>query len=39
LLANLGKDWSRIVEPRDADLDALAGVLKDVRVRNPIFFR
>lgn len=28
-----GKDWSRILEPRDADLDALATVLEGVRVR------
>ncbi len=28
-----GKDWSQIIEPRDADLDAVAGILKDARVR------
>lgn len=28
-----GKDWSRILEPRDADLDALATMLKDMKVR------
>jgi uncharacterized protein YecE (DUF72 family) len=29
----VGKDWSKIVEPRDADLDAISGVLKDMRSR------
>lgn len=28
------KDWSRIIDPRDADLDALAGMLKDLKTRN-----
>ncbi len=28
-----GKDWSKIVEPRDADLDGVAGMLKDAAVR------
>ena len=28
-----GKDWSRILEPRDADLDALVTMLKDIKVR------
>jgi len=28
-----GKDWSKIIEPRDADLDALAEMLQDLRVR------
>jgi len=28
-----GSEWSRIVEPRDADLDALAVMLKDLKVR------
>jgi len=28
-----GKEWSRIVEPRDADLDALAEVVKGLRKR------
>ena len=28
-----GEDWSKIVEPRDADLTALAGLLKDLKVR------
>ena len=29
----VGKDWSKIVEPRDADLDAISGVLKDMLAR------
>lgn len=28
-----GKDWSRIVEPRDQDLDQLGGMLKDLTER------
>ena len=28
-----GKDWSKIIEPRDADLDAVAGMLADLAVR------
>ncbi len=28
-----GKDWSKIVEPRDADLNGVAGMLKDAAVR------
>ena len=28
-----GKDWSKIIEPRDADLDGLVGMLRDLRVR------
>ena len=28
-----GGDWSKIIEPRDADLDALAGMLKDLKSR------
>lgn len=35
-----GADWSRIIEPRDADLDALAGMLghlKSVRHRVWLF--
>lgn len=28
-----GQDWSKIIEPRDADLDALAGMLRDLKVR------
>ena len=28
-----GKDWSKITEPRDADLDAISGVLKDMLAR------
>ena len=28
-----GEDWSKILEPRDADLDALAGMLKDLELR------
>ena len=31
--ARVGKDWSKIIEPHDADLDALAGVLKDLGAR------
>ena len=27
------EDWSKIIEPRDADLDALAGMLKDLKTR------
>ena len=27
-----GEDWSKIVEPRDADLTALAGLLKDLKM-------
>ena len=29
----VGKDWSKIVEPRDSDLDALVGPLKDMLAR------
>ena len=28
-----GKDWSKVVEPRDAELDAVAGALKDMLAR------
>jgi len=28
-----GKDWSKVIEPRDADLEALAGMLRDLKVR------
>jgi uncharacterized protein YecE (DUF72 family) len=28
-----GKDWSKIIEARDAELDALAGMLRDLKVR------
>jgi len=28
-----GKDWSQIIEPRDADLDALAKMLQDLKIR------
>jgi len=28
-----GKDWSKIVEPRDADLDRIAAMLKDIGAR------
>jgi uncharacterized protein YecE (DUF72 family) len=28
-----GKDWSKIIESRDSELDALAGVVKDLRAR------
>ena len=28
-----GQDWSKIIEPRDADLDALAGMLRATVVR------
>jgi uncharacterized protein YecE (DUF72 family) len=28
-----GKDWSRIVAPKDNDIDALAGMLKDLKTR------
>lgn len=28
-----GRDWSRVVAPRDGDLDALAAVLKDLQAR------
>lgn len=28
-----GEDWSRIVEPRDADLDALVRLIRDAKVR------
>ncbi|MDD5707977.1 MAG: DUF72 domain-containing protein [Kiritimatiellae bacterium] len=28
-----GQDWSKVVEPRDGDIDALAAVLKDLRGR------
>ncbi len=31
-----GKDWSKLIESRDADLDALAGVMKDLYVRRLI---
>jgi uncharacterized protein YecE (DUF72 family) len=31
--ARTGSDWSRIVEPRDADLDAIADMMRDLRVR------
>ena len=31
--ARAGEDWSKIFEPRDADLDALAAMLKDVGAR------
>ena len=31
--ARAGKDWSKILEPRDADLDALGGMLTDLVVR------
>lgn len=31
--ARAGKDWSRIIEPRDAELDALAGMLKNMVLR------
>ena len=27
------KDWSRIIDPRDADLDGVANILQDARVR------
>jgi len=27
------KDWSKILEPRDADLDALKGMLGDLAVK------
>lgn len=28
-----GKDWSKLIEKRDADLDALAGMVKDLKAR------
>lgn len=28
-----GNDWSRIVEPRDADLDGVAAILRDTQIR------
>jgi uncharacterized protein YecE (DUF72 family) len=31
--ARVGKDWSKIIEPHDAELDELAGMLKDLVVR------
>lgn len=31
--ARAGKDWSKIIVPRDADLDALSGMLTDLVVR------
>lgn len=31
--ARSGQDWSKIIEPRDADLDALATMLRDLKAR------